>query len=129
MVVVCQICGFETESHLQSHLVHKHKITPSEYQECYLGFSWCSEEFAQKMRTVRKENARTPASLEAKSKVGKSNKGLKRSKTFKEERSRKYQGKGNPFYGKNHSLDRMFIQDFNILILQTRNTNESNSHR
>ena len=105
MVVSCQICGFETSSHLQSHLIHKHGITPTEYKEKFPGDDWCSKEFASKMTKIRRDNSKTEKALKAKSLVGKSNKGKRRSKEWRRHRSKQYSGKRNPFYGKNHSID------------------------
>jgi hypothetical protein len=104
MAVVCQICGFRTESHLQSHLVHKHRIKPLDYQKKFPGHTWCSEEFAKKMKEVRRNNARTPKALAAKARTGKGNTGKKRSEEWKKGRSNQYSGQGNPFYGRSHSL-------------------------
>ena len=104
MLVECQVCGFETASHLQSHLVHKHGLKPSEYQERFPGFGWCTKEFSEKMKKVRKVNANTPKALAAKSEIGRNNKGKKRTEEWKKERSVQYSGEGNPFYGKKHSL-------------------------
>lgn len=43
--------------------------------------------------------------MAVKSKVGQANRGKKRSEEWKKERSKKYLGQGNPFYGKKHSLE------------------------
>lgn len=105
MSVVCQVCGFDCPSSLQSHLRHKHGISPKEYYTICPGSELWSEKHKNKMRKVLKKNANTFTSLEAKSKNGKRNKGSKRSKEWKENRSKKYQGEGNPFFGKKHSLE------------------------
>lgn len=105
MGVTCQLCGFYTESHLQSHLIYKHEVTPSKYEEMFPGFSWMSPEFRLKRATSSRKNSITPAALEAKSQNGKRNLGKKRTEDWKKQRSAAYSGTGNPFYGKKHSLD------------------------
>ena len=103
MPVECKICGFSCNSHIQSHLFHKHGTTPKEYLLKFPNSSWYTPEWLEKMNAARKRNANTPKSLSAKSKVGKKNKGKKRSPEFCKIRSDKYLGENNPFYGKTHS--------------------------
>jgi len=105
MPVTCQICNFSTNSHMQMHLIRKHGITPTEYQNRFPGFSWRSEEFAEKMDAIRAQNAKTDLALAAKTTNGKRNKGKRRSDVFKSNRSKAYSGTNNPFYGKKHSLE------------------------
>ncbi len=105
MVVICQICGFETYSHLQSHLTRKHGIKPKDYERKFPGFYWCSEEFKKKMSVIRKNNANTPQALRAKRANGKANKGKKRTEEFKFKRGLQFSGVNNPFYGRSHSYE------------------------
>lgn len=105
MPVVCQLCGFECETHIQSHLHFKHKTTAKEYMSCFPGFSWMSSDFEKRMIKIRKDNANTPTALQARSNTGKANKGKTRDAAWREERSRSYSGESNPFYGKKHSLE------------------------
>jgi hypothetical protein len=102
--VECKICGFRSLSHLQSHLIWKHGTTPKNYMKKFPGNQWHTKEWKHKMDAARRRNANTPAALKAKSKIGKKNRGQKRSEEWKNERSEKYSGAGNPFYGHTHSL-------------------------
>lgn len=105
MPVVCKICGFESFSHLQSHLVWKHKITPKQYLKKFPDSSWYTEEWLEKMNAARRRNANTSKALQSKSSVGKKNKGMRRTPEFCKSRSEQYSGEQNPFYGKHHSLE------------------------
>jgi len=75
------------------------------YKAEFPGVSVESELTREKNNEHRKRIARSEAGLLARSKVGRNNKGKKRTKEWKKARSLKYTGEGNPFYGKSHSFE------------------------
>lgn len=103
--IECRVCGKPFKVISNTHTRFKHNITMEQYKSKFPGAPIESAVAKSVNNAVRKSNANTVTALRVRSRTGKNNKGKIRSVDFKETRSKKYAGDGNPFYNKTHSLE------------------------
>lgn len=100
----CLVCGQRLRLINNTHL-KRHGLTPAEYKNLFPGSVLYSDSTRKNNCRARKVYAQTQAARIKTARIGKANKGKKRTSEWCEERSKQYTGVGNPFYDKTHSLE------------------------